>query len=86
MANDSTSIMLQGHKFNYLFLCFWLCLLFCKLLWSGLGELVLVMEQDPCYLIDNLYGECESRFFKTIGVELSKEWKEVDKEQLYEVG
>ncbi|CAK9235014.1 unnamed protein product [Sphagnum troendelagicum] len=45
----------------------------CRLLWSALGELILVMEQDPWCLIDNLYGECELRFLETIDVELSKE-------------
>jgi hypothetical protein len=53
--------------------CFWLCLLFCRLLWSGLGELVLVMERDPSCSIDNLYGECESQFLETIGAKLPKE-------------
>ncbi len=66
------------------FFCFWLCLLFCRLLWNGLSELVLVMERDPCCSIDKLYGECESWFLETIGVELLKEWREVDKEELYE--
>jgi len=60
-------------KVQLLVFCFWLCLLFCRLLWSGFGELVSVMEQDLGYLIDNLYEECESRFLETIGVELSKE-------------
>jgi hypothetical protein len=60
--------------------------LFCRLLWSGLGELVSVMERDPYCSIDNLYGECESRFLEMIGAKLSKEWGEVDKEQLYEIG
>ncbi len=45
-----------------------------------------MMEQDPCCSIDNLYGECELGFLEMIGVELSKEWREVDKEQLYETG
>jgi hypothetical protein len=44
-----------------------------------------MMECDPCYSINKFYGEYESWFLETIGVELSKEWKEVDKEQLYEV-
>jgi hypothetical protein len=56
-------------KFNYLFVCFWLGLLFCRLLCSGLGELVLVIEHDPCYSIENLDGECKSWFLETIGVE-----------------
>jgi hypothetical protein len=43
------------------------------------------MEGDPCCSIDNLYGECESRFLETIGAKLSKEWRDVDKKILYEV-
>jgi hypothetical protein len=54
--------------------------------WSGFGELVSMMEWNLCYLIDNLYEECESRFSEMIGVELSREQKDVDKEKLYEVG
>jgi hypothetical protein len=41
-----------------------------------------MMEQDSYYLIGKFYGECESRFLEMIGAELSKEWREVDKEQL----
>ncbi len=33
-------------KFNYLFFCFWVGVLFCRLLWSGFDELVSVMEGD----------------------------------------
>ncbi len=87
VATTATIVVLQGHqKFNYLFFCCWFCLLFCKLLWNGLGELVLVMEWDPCCSIEKLYGECESQLLERIGAELSKGWKEVDKRQLYEVG
>jgi hypothetical protein len=72
VANDVTIVVLQGcRKSNYLFFYFWLCL-FYKLLWSGFGELVSVMEQNPCYSIDNLYGVCESQFLETIVAELSK--------------
>jgi hypothetical protein len=28
--------------------------------WSGFGELVSVMEPNPCCSIDNLYNECVS--------------------------
>jgi hypothetical protein len=42
------------------------------------------MERDPCYSIENLYKECESWLLEMIGVELSKEQKDVDKEKLYE--
>jgi len=64
--------------------CFWFCSLFCKLSWSGFGELVSVMERNLVCAIDNIYGECESRFLETIDVELSKERRDVDKEKLYE--
>jgi hypothetical protein len=46
--------------------------------WSGFGELVLVMEQNPCCLIDNFYGECESQFLEMIGMVVSKEREDVD--------
>jgi hypothetical protein len=71
-------------KVQLLVFYFWFCLLFGRLLWSGFGELILVMERNPCYSIDNIYGECESQFLETIGAELSKERKDVDKEKLYE--
>jgi hypothetical protein len=60
-------------KVQLLVFCFWFCLLFCRLLWSGFGEQVLGMEQDLGCLIDNLYEKCESQFLETIGAELSKE-------------
>jgi hypothetical protein len=72
----------DAEKFNYFFFYFWLGLLFCRLLWSGLGELVSMMEWDPYYLIENLNGECESRSLEMIGAELSKEWREVHKARL----
>jgi hypothetical protein len=50
-----------------------------------LCELVSVMEQNPCYLINNLYGECESRFLEIISTVVSKEQKDVDHEKLHEV-
>ncbi len=87
MAIDAEAIVLQGRrKFNYLFFCFWLCWLFCRLLWNALGKLVSVMERDPCCSIEKLHGECQSCFLETISAKLSKEWREVDKEQLYETG
>ncbi len=55
-------------------------------MWSGFGELVSVMEQVHGYSIDNVYEECEARFLEMIGAKLSKEWKDVDNEKLYEVG
>jgi len=44
------------------------------------------MEWNPCHSIDNLYEECDSRFLEMIGVELSRERKDVDEEKLYEIG
>ncbi len=80
MGADVEANLLQGcRKFKYLFFCFWLCLMFCRLLWRCLGELVSVMERDSCCSIEKLYGQCESQFLETIGVELSKGWKVVDK-------
>ncbi len=54
--------------------------------WSSFGELVSVMEHNPCCLINNLYGECESQFLEMISTVVSREWKDVDQEYLYEVG
>jgi hypothetical protein len=45
----------DDETFNYLFFYFWFGLLFCRLLWSGFGELVSVMERDPRCPMDNLY-------------------------------
>jgi hypothetical protein len=52
----------DAKKFIFLFLYFWYGLLVCKLLWSGLGELVLVMECNLGCSMDILYELCESRF------------------------
>jgi hypothetical protein len=41
----------------FLFLALFVVL---KLVWSGFGELVSMMERNPYCSIDNLYGECES--------------------------
>jgi hypothetical protein len=54
--------------------------------WSNFGELVSMMERNPCCSIDNHYWEFESRFWKMIGTELSREHNDVDEEKLYEVG
>jgi hypothetical protein len=51
--------------------------------WSGLGELVSVMEQIPCYYV---HEECESRLSVTVGVNASREWEDGVKEKLYEAG
>jgi hypothetical protein len=60
-------------KFNFLFLCFWLGLLFCKLLWNGFDELVSMMERDFSCSMDILYEQCESQFLGKINAKLSRE-------------
>jgi hypothetical protein len=55
-------------------------------LWNGFGELVLVMECDPSYSMDIIYGQCESQLWGKIGAELSGERRNVEKRKLYEVG
>jgi len=45
-----------------------------------------VMEQDPSFLMDNFYEQCESWFLETIDVKLSKGQRDVDNAKLYEVG
>jgi hypothetical protein len=52
--------------------------------WSGLGDLVLMMEWNPCCLIDNLYGEWESWFFEIINIVVSREQEYEVKDELYE--
>jgi hypothetical protein len=46
--------------------------------WSGFGEPVLAVEQNPCRSIDNLSGECESRFLEMINIVVSREWEDED--------
>ncbi len=46
--------------------------------WSGFGELVLVVEQNPYCSIDNLYGECESQFLEMISTVVSREREDED--------
>ncbi len=73
-------------KFNCLFFCFWLGLLFCMLLWSDFGEQVSEMERDPSCSMDNFYEHYESPFLEMIGAELSKERRNVNNAKLYEAG
>jgi len=64
----------QGRrKVHFLIFLFWLGLLLCKLLCNGFGELVSVMECDPSYSKDNIYEQCETRFYVKIGAEISGE-------------
>jgi hypothetical protein len=52
--------------------------------WSGLSELVLVMERNPCYSSDSLYGECESQFLKMISIVVFREWEDEVRDGLHE--
>ncbi len=36
--------------------------------WSSRNALVSVMKPIPCYIVDVLYGECESRLLVMVGV------------------
>ncbi len=60
--------------------------MFCKLLWRGLGELVLMMECNPGCSMDTLYELCESWFCWRISAELSRERGDVERRRLYEIG
>jgi len=60
-------------KFIFLFFYFWLGLSFCRLLWGGFRELVLLMEHNHGCSMDNLNELCESGFCWRIGAELSGE-------------
>ncbi len=58
---------LKGAKIIiFLFLCFWFVLLFCRLLWRDLDELVLVMQHDPGFSMETLYEWCESWFYEGV--------------------
>jgi hypothetical protein len=46
--------------------------------WSSYGELVSVVEQNPCCSIDNLHGECESGFLEMISTVVSREQEDED--------
>ncbi len=61
-------------------------MLFCRLLWSDLGELVSVMECNSSYSMDTLYELCESWFCERIGVELSREKRDEEKGNIYDDG
>ncbi len=75
MANDAklrnyyVSLGIEDAKSSvscFLF-CFWFYFFVLQVIvfnvvlqWTGFSELVSMMEWNPCYSIDNLYGECES--------------------------
>ncbi len=52
---------------------FFVCLLFCRLLWRDLSEMVSVMECDHSCSMETLYELCESRLYEGIGEEIARE-------------
>ncbi len=54
----------------FLFFYFWFILLFCRLLWRELSELVSMMEHNPSCSMEIQYGLCESRLCEEIGEEI----------------
>jgi hypothetical protein len=73
-------------KFIFLFFCFWLGLLLCRLFCNGFGELVSVMERNPSCSRYTLYEQCEAQFCERIGAEISGERMKVERRKIYEVG
>jgi len=71
------------HFFIFLFLAWFLL---CKLLCNGFGELVSVMERDPSCSKDNIYEQCEVRFYMKIGAKISRERRKVERRKIYEAG
>ncbi len=71
-------VVFQGCRWIY-----FLVLLFCKLLWSDLGEPVSMMKCNPSCSMDTLYALCKSRFCKRIGAELSGEQRDKEKGNIY---
>jgi hypothetical protein len=68
----------------FLFFYFWFILLFCKLLWRDLSELVSVMEHDLGYSMEIHYELCESWLYEGTGEEISGEWRDEKKKYTYE--
>jgi hypothetical protein len=73
-------------EFTFLFLYFLLVLLFCRLLWSDLGEPVSMMERNHGCSMDTHYELCESRLYKRISAELSGEQSDEEKGNIYDLG
>ncbi len=71
--------------FSSLFL-FLVCLLFCRLFRKDLGELVLVMGWDHGYSMETLYELCESWLCERISEEISRERRDEEERNIYNVG
>jgi hypothetical protein len=72
-------------EFIFLFLCFWLVSLFCKLLWSDLGQPVSMMEHDLGYSMDIFYELCESWLWWRIGVSFQETKGRWRGENIYQI-
>ncbi len=70
----------------FLFSCFWFVLLFCRLLWRDLDELVSVMEHDPDCSMEIFYEWCESWLYEGISEEISGERRDEEKRNIYDIG
>jgi hypothetical protein len=68
----------------FCFVCFWFILLFCGLLWRDLGVLILVIEHNCGRSMEIFYELCESRLYEGIGEEISGEWKDKEKRNIYD--
>ncbi len=66
----------------FLLFYFWFILLFCKLLWKDLNELVSMMECDPGYSMGTHYELCESWLCEGIGEEILGERRD-EKKYIY---
>jgi hypothetical protein len=75
-----------AEEFFFLFFCFWLGLLFCKLLRNDLGELVSVLEHDLGRSTDALYELCESQLLWRIGGSFQGNEGRWRGEKIYKVG
>ncbi len=65
---------------------FWFDLLFSRLLRKDFGELVWVTECNFDYSMETLYELCESRLCEGIGEEISREWRDEEKKNIYDDG
>jgi len=76
----TSSVVIQRRwKINFLIcFCFWFVLLFCRLLWKDLGELVSMMEHNFDYSLKILQKLCESWFCEGIGKKISGEQRDQD--------
>jgi hypothetical protein len=53
---------------------------------KDLGELVSMMEHDPNCSMETLYALCESWLYKGIDEEISRERRDKERRNIYDVG